>query len=93
VRTTVCLCDHSIDAHGYLPGDDALSAYAACHAVALELAATANGSEKGLNEAYIAEAFGLHFLTDSFSSGHMRAPRRALHDNNPLTAFPCTFPG
>ncbi|KAA8913588.1 hypothetical protein FN846DRAFT_928798 [Sphaerosporella brunnea] len=74
-------------------GNDARSAYTACHTVALGLAANANGNEDALNEAYLADAFALHFLTDSFSSGHMRAPRRALHDNNPLTAFPSGMVG
>jgi hypothetical protein len=34
---------------------------------------------KQLKEAYIYEAFASHYLTDLFSSGHIRAPRRQLH--------------
>ncbi len=33
-----------------------------------------------LNEAHMAEAFGDHFLTDAFSSGHIRVPRQAITD-------------
>lgn len=32
--------------------------------------------------AYCLEAFACHFLTDLFSSGHLRTPRRALHTPN-----------
>jgi len=35
---------------------------------------------KMLRTAYIHEAFAAHFLTDLFSSGHLRAPRRAFHN-------------
>jgi hypothetical protein len=40
---------------------------------------------KKLKEAYIYEAFASHYLTDLFSSGHIRAPRRYLHSPNVLT--------
>ncbi|KAF8539454.1 hypothetical protein BDD12DRAFT_94653 [Trichophaea hybrida] len=68
-------------------GPDARAAYTACHAVALDLAAAGNGNEAALKEAYFMDAWGLHFLTDIFSSGHLRAPRRVLHDNNAAKAF------
>lgn len=32
-----------------------------------------------LRYAYFLEAFACHFLTDLFSTGHMRTPRRLLH--------------
>lgn len=32
-----------------------------------------------LMEAYLYEAFAAHFLTDLFSAGHIRAPRRQFH--------------
>lgn len=68
-------------------GQDALSAYTACHSVALDLAA-AGGGEEALKEAYFMDGFGLHFLTDIFSSGHVRVPRRALHDADWWSALP-----
>ncbi len=37
-------------------------------------------------EAIALTAFGLHFLTDSFSSGHMRVPRESLGVNGSLAA-------
>jgi hypothetical protein len=63
-------------------GSDAHAAYTACHAVALDLAAAGRGNEAALKDAYFMDAWGLHFLTDAFSSGHLRVPRRALHDDN-----------
>lgn len=33
-----------------------------------------------LNRARLTEAFGAHFLTDAFSSGHIRVPRQAITD-------------
>ena len=32
-----------------------------------------------LKQAYFLEAFALHYLTDLFSTGHLRVPRRKLH--------------
>jgi hypothetical protein len=37
-------------------------------------------------EALALTAFGLHFLTDAFSAGHMRVPRRALGEDGGLAA-------
>lgn len=34
---------------------------------------------RGLKSAYFIEACANHYLTDMFSSGHMRAARRAFH--------------
>jgi hypothetical protein len=56
-------------------GADARVAYNACHSYALQIAAGGN-----LQLAYAMNAFGDHFLQDSFSAGHMRTPRRKLHD-------------
>jgi len=56
-------------------GEDARTAYNACHSKALEVAASGN-----LQLAYAMNAFGDHFLQDSFAAGHMRTPRRKLHD-------------
>lgn len=57
-------------------GQDARTAYNACHSVALQVAARGN-----LQLAYAMNAFADHFLQDSFAAGHMRTPRRKLHDS------------
>jgi hypothetical protein len=54
-------------------GANAIAAYRAGHTLAVQ--AAANGSE---TLAYALEAFACHFLTDLFSSGHLRTPRKAL---------------
>jgi len=59
-------------------GTHAVAAYRAGHACALQAAATGN-----YQRAYFLEAFACHFLTDLFSSGHLRTPRKTLHTNNP----------
>ena len=55
-------------------GADARTAYNVGHQVALDVAAAGD-----LQLAYAMNAFADHFLQDSFSAGHLRAPRRALH--------------
>lgn len=66
-------------------GLDAIATYKAGHQVAIEIAqAAAKLSDKGaqqrkLNEAYLNDAAACHYLTDLFSTGHARTPRRALH--------------
>ncbi|KAJ4304569.1 hypothetical protein N0V90_000095 [Kalmusia sp. IMI 367209] len=77
--------------------------------IALKLARTARAQTSDqakmemLRTAYIHEAFAAHFLTDLFSSGHLRAPRRAFHNpdyktmglngwlDNPVWDFQCRF--
>lgn len=68
-------------------GHNAVDAYRAGHSVAMELAARANDpgmspTERGarLQEAYAMNAFADHFLTDLFSAGHLRPPRKELYD-------------
>ncbi|KAH8898741.1 hypothetical protein GQ53DRAFT_877865 [Thozetella sp. PMI_491] len=56
-------------------GADARTAYNAGHSVALQVAADGD-----LLTAYTLNAFADHYLEDSFASGHMRTPRRYLHD-------------
>jgi hypothetical protein len=56
-------------------GTDMHLAYEAGHAKAIEAAVCGN-----LEEAYTINAFADHFLQDMFSSGHLRVPRRYLHD-------------
>ena len=60
-------------------------AYEVFHALALEEATkarsehlTPNDKNGFLRNAYAIEAFGCHFLGDSFASGHMRVPRYEL---------------
>ncbi|OJD34158.1 phosphatidylcholine-hydrolyzing phospholipase [Diplodia corticola] len=67
-------------------GEDAVKAYKAGHVAALRQAKTAHNTRSivDLRHAYFLEAFAAHFLTDLFSSGHLRTPRRALH----YTYFP-----
>lgn len=68
-------------------GRDAVTCYTAGHFHALQLARKAaeqtNNVEKSklLNKAYLADAAACHYLTDLFSSGHQRAPRRAFHSD------------
>lgn len=54
-------------------GDNAIAAYMTGHEVALKTA-----TQGQLEQAYAMEAFACHFLTDRFSSGHMRVPRVEL---------------
>jgi hypothetical protein len=60
-------------------GGAALSVYKSSHREALRLAfdSGATGMPGGMDAARTAEAFGGHFLTDMFSSGHVRTPRDA----------------
>ena len=60
---------------------DAVHTYSAGHTAALRQAKKANetGKFSDLKEAYFLEGFALHYLTDLFSTGHMRDPRRILH--------------
>jgi hypothetical protein len=66
-------------------GDDAVAAYRAGHAAACrEAQKAAHASTPGdarrlLELAYLMNACADHFLTDLFASGHLRVPRRALH--------------
>lgn len=59
-------------------GEDAKEAYKAGHRVACQTASSAKTKED-LEKAIAQELFANHFLTDLFSAGHMRTPRRALY--------------
>jgi hypothetical protein len=61
-------------------GANAKACYQAGHTLALQAAA---GGSWML--AYMLEAFACHFLTDLFSAGHLRTPRKALHTANPAS--------
>ncbi|MDQ4501252.1 hypothetical protein [Sinomonas sp. ASV322] len=66
----------------------AVKAYEAGHAAAMD---TAAGGD--LEGAYAMNAFADHFLTDLFSAGHVRAPRKELHDQvtTPMPGFSGTL--
>jgi outer membrane protein OmpA-like peptidoglycan-associated protein len=49
-------------------------------AIATAIHAGLNNDTTGLNRALIREAFGQHFLTDAFSAGHIRTPRREIDE-------------
>ena len=61
-------------------GEWALLAYIAGHTAALQQAVIArtSGDEKQLELAYAMNAFADHYLTDLFSAGHLRIPRKQL---------------
>jgi outer membrane protein OmpA-like peptidoglycan-associated protein len=64
---------------GHFP-EDAMDLWREHHAQALNAAMLAGltGNPQGMQRAQLIEAFGEHFLTDSFSGGHIRTPRREI---------------
>jgi len=68
--------DHFVNPHNC-----SHKAYLAFHSIALQMAAKAGDMANSsmpdsitrLRMAYVVEAFGFHFLTDSFAAGHMRS--------------------
>lgn len=62
-------------------GKEAQSVYKIGHQLALEMAVSASNQHDThkLAQAYSMNAFASHFLSDSFSSGHMRVPRLTLY--------------
>lgn len=71
-------------------GRHAVATYLAGHRYEIELAVLAAKyklpSGPTLEDAYIANAFADHFLTDLFSAGHLRTPRLTLHDASAIIA-------
>src|SRR5918997_3881838 len=61
-------------------GGAAISAWSRHHAAAIELAVQAGlaNDPAGIILPYLHEAFGEHFLTDCFSGGHVRTPRKQI---------------
>ena len=59
---------------------DAVHAYSAGHVAVPRQAKIANQSRdySDLRQVYLLEGFALHYLTDLFSTGHMREARRTL---------------
>jgi outer membrane protein OmpA-like peptidoglycan-associated protein len=66
----------------FVGGGTAVENWLEKHAKAIDLAIQAGLYKDGalLNEAYLTEAFGQHFLTDAFSSGHIRVPREDIRN-------------
>lgn len=65
--------------------NEALQLYRAYHGRAIAEAAAAAGaasSSAAFERALVTEAFGCHFLTDLFASGHIRVPRRVLGERH-----------
>jgi hypothetical protein len=56
------------------------AAYRHYHLEALFLAYVAGFTGSGMQDALAPEAFGAHFLTDAFSSGHLRTPRLSIQE-------------
>ena len=65
-------------------GDDAWTVYKAGHTRALEIAKAGKGNVVKLKQAYMYDAFALHYLTDQFASGHIRTPRPEFNRPTPL---------
>ena len=65
-------------------GDDAIKVYKICHSEAIAQAIRARTAdderELELELAYAMNAFADHFLSDLFSAGHLRTPRRQMHN-------------
>lgn len=57
-------------------GHEAVTAYITGHELALQAALSGD-----LEQAYALDAFACHFLTDRFSSGHIRTPRAKLPEH------------
>lgn len=74
-------CHFACQNWSYSENDNpALALYEAYHARAKEQARAAGAQDDraGLDEALVVDAFGCHFLTDLFASGHIRTPRAIL---------------
>ena len=66
----------------FLLGGDARATWLDYHFRAIDSAISAGlaHDRAALDQAYVLEAFGQHFLTDSFAAGHIRTPRRDIMD-------------
>jgi hypothetical protein len=77
-------------------GDDAVKAYSIGHGQALQQALRARTlsgpqREAALQLAFAMNAFADHFLSDLFSAGHLRTPRRALDVLGKQSAAPSSL--
>jgi outer membrane protein OmpA-like peptidoglycan-associated protein len=66
----------------FAAGGTALDTWRSHHARALQAALSAglSGNAADFEQAQLLEAFGQHFLTDMFSGGHVRTPRKEIMD-------------
>ncbi len=66
----------------FVAGGTAVESWLEKHTQAIDLAVQSGLSHDDglLDEAYLTEAFGDHFLTDAFSSGHIRVPRQEIEN-------------
>ncbi|MEZ4360943.1 MAG: DUF4157 domain-containing protein [Kofleriaceae bacterium] len=73
----------------------AIEGYRYNHARALGEACEAAHRLDTVESAMATEGFGAHFLTDSFSAGHVRTPRQSIHDtwNSRVPMFFTNFKG
>jgi outer membrane protein OmpA-like peptidoglycan-associated protein len=67
----------------FAEGGDALSTWRSHHGRALAAAIDAGvaGDDAKFQEAQLFEAFGQHYLTDMFSGGHVRTPRKEIMEH------------
>jgi hypothetical protein len=67
-------------------GSDAATAHTVARGTAFNQAivASSRGNIADLNAAYVMNVLADHYLSDMFSTGHLRAPRQALHYNYAL---------
>ena len=77
----------------FLLGGDARATWLDYHFRAIDSAISAGlaHDRPALDQAYVLEAFGQHFLTDSFAAGHIRTPRRDIMDWYSGTFAPRVF--
>ena len=69
---------------------NAVAAYHLNHTRAIAEAVSAGQSKTGIDQALATEAFSNHFLTDSFSSGHVRDPRAEAPSSTGTRACRCS---
>ncbi|KAL8733469.1 MAG: hypothetical protein Q9166_002095 [cf. Caloplaca sp. 2 TL-2023] len=60
-------------------GEMAWDCYIAGHSLALQIAKEGKGNVEKLKDAYLYDAFAMHYLSDQFSSGHIRTPRMEMN--------------
>jgi outer membrane protein OmpA-like peptidoglycan-associated protein len=77
----------------FVGGGTAVEEWTSHHARAVDTALQAglSGDPELLNSARLTEAFGAHFLTDAFSSGHIRVPRQEIIDHYVGVIAPAVF--
>lgn len=64
-----------------IAGIGSVSSYRLNHVKAIQEAAIAGAKRRPIDVALAAEAFACHYLTDSFSGGHVRTPRLSIKEH------------